>query len=62
MKDSMRTNLVWYEDTCVAFVFCSYTCVVCVCGGFLCDCKKQSKQKEKCLLVIPAACKCTPVG
>jgi len=32
-------------------------CVVCVCRGFLCDCKKQSKQKEKCLLVTPAACK-----
>ncbi len=36
-------------------------CGVCVCGGLLCDCKKQSKQNEKCLLVIPAECKCTPV-
>jgi hypothetical protein len=28
----------------------------------LCDCKKQSKQNEKCLFVIPVACKCMHLG
>ena len=40
----------------------SCVCGVCGGGGLLCGCKKNIKQKnEKCLLVIPAACKCTPV-
>ena len=34
----------------------------CVCGGFLCDCKKRSKPNEKCLFVIPVACKCMHLG